>query len=171
MKYLSGDVEDTDNQGENITAGSFEGYVVSKKEENWKIYLQNEILNEKVVDFLIKTIEASNIDEIAVLRNINVDDEFRGCGNGDLLMGDFLDAATSDNNAQLVLLCADLQESQQEGFKLLKWYSNYEFEKVYANNDIMLMAWDVNNSLEHNGQNLEKQLEAHMASKSKFRPG
>ena len=78
MQYLSEEIYDEDN--DDTLIGSFEGYVVDKDEENWRNFLKKEVSESRVVDFLSNKIENSKTTKVAVLRNINIEDEYRGNG-------------------------------------------------------------------------------------------
>jgi GNAT superfamily N-acetyltransferase len=121
---------------------SISGYVVTKEYNNWHNFL-NEWC-EDYADLLIKSIIDSEIENIYVLKNIFVDEDSRGCGIGTHLMNIFLEDVTCND---IVLLAADLQEEQMQGFNLVQWYENFNFYPITTTEDICLMASDNNNIL------------------------
>ena len=66
---------------------------------------------------------------IAILKNINVEEEARGQGVGGQLMDDFM-SAVADEASSAMILIADMGEIQDEGFNLEEWYKGYDFETV-----------------------------------------
>jgi N-acetylglutamate synthase-like GNAT family acetyltransferase len=105
--------------------GSVEGYAIvsaAEQVENWLLGLTVE------ADGLIADIRSEH-ENVAILKNINVDDEHRGHGHGNDLMESFL-AAAQDNGADTVLLLCDLNEEQSPGFDLKRWYEGWGFEAV-----------------------------------------
>ena len=78
--------------------------------ENWKKYL-------------IQSLEMP----VAILKNIFVPVEQRGEGVGSQLMDYFIEEA---DKARTIILIADSDQSQAEGFNLVKWYESYGFEVV-----------------------------------------
>lgn len=168
MKYISEVIDSDDDSDDAI--GSFEGYVVLKKETNWKIYLEKEISSPEVLKFLINKIENSTIDSIAILKNIEVNEDHRGNGSGGELMDLFFEKA-SNECAEMYMLVADNGESQKPGFNLVNWYESYGFEVIHPQDDVTLMIWDVQNKLSLDNKDLQKQLAEHLtasANKSKL---
>lgn len=105
--------------------GSAEGYVADTNAEqlqNWldRFNFRNDAF---VADLRIK------YDRFAVLNNINVNEEFRGRGQGDKLLGEFLEKA-GQKGAGVVLLVADTAEEQAVGFDLIDWYERNDFEEI-----------------------------------------
>ena len=79
---------------------------------------------------------------IAILKNINVEEEARGQGVGGQLMEEFISAA-ADQGAFTIVLIADLGQTQGSGFDLEKWYRDYGFETVGfdgGKNPVMVMV-------------------------------
>lgn len=173
MKYLSEEIYSEDEDDDLI--GSFEGYVVDKNEENWRNFLKKEVSESRVVDFLINKIENSKTTKVAVLRNINIEDEYRGNGYGDELMGVFINDA-GNNGADVFLLVADKLESQNEGFDLRNWYEGYGYEQVFDEEDTTLMVWDVVGNLtfsdDFTNKTLKEQVAEHLSASAtcKFKP-
>lgn len=135
--------KDITNDDEDVV-GSIQGYVVNKSENNWKNYLKSELGNEAAINFLVEKIEASELTEIAIIKNVNVFDEHRGHGYGNDLMNVFFDTA---EQAHIFILMADKSEGQSDGFSLVTWYEGFDFQEVYSQEDISCMVWDNNSFL------------------------
>ncbi len=76
----------------------------------------------------------------ALIKNMNVDEDARGQGEGNQLMCEFMDDA-GDFGAEVMLLVADTGEDQQEGFNLVTWYEGFDFETVLITNAGPLMVY------------------------------
>lgn len=140
MIYIDSDIENDEEE----TVGSIQGYLVNKNEENWKIFLRNELNNESLLAFMIEKIESSNLNEIAIIKNVNVYDEYRGQGYGNDLINLFFDKA---ENLDIIMLVADKGEDQKDGFSLKVWYESFDFQEVFEQEDIIFMVWDNNSHL------------------------
>lgn len=102
--------------------GSAYGYVVDLTEDNfWNMLDDYKVEDDPEVLAALKPYQS-----IAVLKNINVDEEARGKGYGNHLMGEFIDEA-SNRGAEIILLIADKAEAQAEGFNLVQWYEGFGF--------------------------------------------
>jgi ribosomal protein S18 acetylase RimI-like enzyme len=66
---------------------------------------------------------------VAILKNVNVEPEFRGEGIGSSLMDQFFVEADIGDAVSFVLI-ADTSEQQDGGFDLVRWYEGYGFEVV-----------------------------------------
>lgn len=106
--------------------GSVEGVIHCSKE-----YLDNWMYKEGI---------ALHIDEnsiqfpIAILKNINIDEEYRNQGYGNEGMREFLDAVYEAKN---VFLMVDIGESND--FSLIEWYKSFGFEEVGRAGDYPVM--------------------------------
>jgi len=104
--------------------GRASGYKASAQEEqleflirfDWSSYIRD-------VDAVITAIR-SRVDSFAVVKNISVDEGYRGNGLGSEILGEFLDEV---DDVDLVLLEVDIAETQCEGFDLRQWYENNDF--------------------------------------------
>jgi GNAT superfamily N-acetyltransferase len=85
--------------------------------------LRNWAEKEGVSEELIQSLEMP----VAILKNIFVPVEQRGEGVGSQLMDYFIEEA---DKARTIILIADSDQSQAEGFNLVKWYESYGFEVV-----------------------------------------
>ena len=102
--------------------GSASGYVVSSEKENIKNYLSKHIEQADVVARVLAKKKCS----VGLLRNMYVEEEFRGDGQGNQLMADFLEEAAM-HDAEFILLVCDQAETQNEGFSLQKFYEDFDF--------------------------------------------
>lgn len=106
--------------------GSVEGVIHYKKE-----YFDNWIYKEGI---------ALHIDEnliqypVAILKNINIEEEYRNQGYGNQGMREFLDAVYEAKN---IFLMVDIGESNS--FILLEWYKSFGFEQVGRAGDYPVM--------------------------------
>lgn len=120
---------------EEIDFGSIEGYSVSYNDENYKIFL-DENLNDKVyLSKIIDFIKLNKFENIKIIKNLNVEDEYRGQGIG----SDLLNSET--NSADIVLLISDKYESQIKGFLLDKFYEAAGFHKLTETGSGALMCY------------------------------
>jgi ribosomal protein S18 acetylase RimI-like enzyme len=110
--------------------GSVQGIIHNDKQRvlNW---LQMEKVDRKAYEF-IKNMPDDKLLPTAILKNINVDDKYRGKGFGNEGMNQFLDEAIM---AKTILLIADSGEIQVGNWDLTKWYQGFGF-KVIGSSDI-----------------------------------
>jgi len=108
--------------------GEVHGIIHFKKEylDNW-LYLERVKLNidENLIEF-----------PVAILKNINVESDYRNRGYGNEAMETFLDAASE---AKSIILIADLLADNK--FDLVKWYEGYGFEIIgmSGGNPVMML--------------------------------
>lgn len=123
--------------------GDFFGYLVSTKKENLSIFLKKEI-NNKYHSDAVYDILKDNIENIFVLKNLNIDDEFQGMGYGKMVLEEILDYAYN-NGADACILLADSEAGQRESFVLTRFYEENDFEKIYGEDKypIMLAPSDI----------------------------
>ena len=105
--------------------GAIDGYTVSVNEENYKNYLISETNDKEKSKIIIEAIE-KNGNEVLVIKNLNIEEEFRGQGFGKMLMED----AMSESCADIIVLVADAYESQLPGFVLENFYKKFDFETI-----------------------------------------
>lgn len=111
--------------------GSAEGYEINTSEVNARNYLAEYTeLSDSIADWL-----KDNHETVALLKNINVDEECQGQGFGSELLSDFIDETDG-----IVLLIADKAESQREGFSLETWYEGFGFASVLETGAGQLMV-------------------------------
>lgn len=105
--------------------GSVEGYVVNSVAEqivNW--LAKHGIYDEAKVAYIRAT-----YPRIAMLDNINVEEDYRGKGVGNQLLESFISNVEIEE-ANAILLVADTAETQQEGFDLVRWYKHNGFDEL-----------------------------------------
>lgn len=107
--------------------GSAQGYVVASDRVQVGNYLAGHSEHAQRIAAWLK----DNCQNVAILKNINVDDDHRSAGHGGSLLGDFL-AQAQDELTDVIILISDAAESQAEGFKLDAWYEGYGFSGVVA---------------------------------------
>lgn len=113
--------------------GNCEAYLIETKKDNLLNWLNKEIGSS---ENLYKTI-SSLIDNILIIKNINVEEEFQGQGNGSSILCDLM----NDSYANGAILICDVGESQKEGFILEKFYEENNFKTITRNNDYPLMVY------------------------------
>jgi GNAT superfamily N-acetyltransferase len=113
--------------------GALEGYVVDTTAPQLKNYLQSQHADQQLSSILAK-----KFNRIGIIRNLYVDEDFRGQGIGNDLM-DYAINQAFDNGAESILLISDTSEDNQ--FNLTKWYEGFGFEIVgnAAGDPIMLL--------------------------------
>lgn len=65
-------------------------------------------------------------ENLALLKRIQIEEEFRGQGHGLKLMKEFT-AAAKKTGASAILLLADIHEQQASNLDLVQWYKNLGF--------------------------------------------
>jgi ribosomal protein S18 acetylase RimI-like enzyme len=113
--------------------GSLEGYVMSTDKPNISNYLQSQGATPE----LIKNI-TTRYKTLALIRNMYVDDDYRGQGIGNDLVSNAIDDAVN-NGADAIILVSDTDEDNP--FDLTKWYEGFGFEVVgtAGNNPVMIL--------------------------------
>jgi len=116
-----------------VDGGSLTGYVTNNNEPQLRNYLTSQGANSNLIDSLYTKYES-----IAIIRNMYVDEEYRGQGIGTDLISDALNDAALEG-AEVAILVADIHEDNN--FDLAKWYEdNFEFEKIgYASGDPIML--------------------------------
>ena len=104
--------------------GSLSGYVVSYNAQNYKNFLAEEIRDEKRLKAVIAFIEQNQYEQVLIVKNLNVDEEYQGQGIGRTLLENALE------NCSIALLIADSGETQRENFELEKFYEGSDFMTV-----------------------------------------
>lgn len=114
----------------------FDGYMLAytinpSKENNLSNFLRDEGISEA----FINQIERIN-DDILVIKNIYVDEEYRGNGYGNEILEELLSHSLSGK----AILIADKDETQQEGFNLITFYNSYGFTSALKQNDLLMVS-------------------------------
>jgi len=86
-------------------------------------HLNNWIKSEKI-QANFDSISDKDIFPIGILKNINVEEEYRGQGFGLDLMDSFL---VECSHCSYITLIADLDEEQRENFNIVDWYKSFGF--------------------------------------------
>ena len=119
----------------NTTNGTAFGYVVHSSKENIRNYLSEHIGEAN----LVANVLARKNCNVAILRNMYVDEDFRGEGQGNLLMADFLEEAGL-HEAEFVMLICDKAEGQINDFSLEQFYAGFDFVTAVAHAHTPLMV-------------------------------
>lgn len=122
--------------------GSLQGYSVSSREENYKEFLKKELSNEKTSKKIIEYIEKNIKGNIGIIKNINVDEEYRGNGIGQNMLQEAL------FNCEIAILVSDKYEQQLNNLKLDDFYSKNDFGKTFDASSGSLMIFPQNVALE-----------------------
>jgi GNAT superfamily N-acetyltransferase len=118
------------------------GYSVSSNQENYKNFLIDNISNEMLANKIVEFIKNKDFNDIVIIKNLNVDEEYRGQGIGRNL----LEEAISE--AEIAILISDKYEIQNKGFVLDKFYINSDFEPVLDTSSGSLMIYPSEIALE-----------------------
>jgi ribosomal protein S18 acetylase RimI-like enzyme len=113
--------------------GSLEGYVVSTDKPNISNYLQSQGVTPELINHITKKYKT-----LGLIRNMYVDDDYRGQGIGNDLVGNAIDDAANDG-ADAIILVSDTDEDNP--FDLVEWYEGFGFEVVgtAGNNPLMIL--------------------------------
>ncbi len=113
--------------------GNSEAYSVSTQKENLKNWLNKEVFDSGNLYEIIKNLT----QEILIIKNINVSENFQGQGNGTTILCDLI----QDSFASAAILICDVGESQREGFVLERFYEENGFKTILIQNDYPLMVY------------------------------
>lgn len=119
----------------NVNGGDLEGYSVSATDENYINFLNDNINDKKIFNSIVDFIKNKDFDNIIIIKNINVEEDFRGEGIGKSLLEDSIE------DAKIVFLISDKYESQLKDFILDKFYENADFDKIYETSAGNLMCY------------------------------
>ena len=113
--------------------GSLEGYVMSSDKPNINNYLQSQGATPELINNITK-----RYTTLALIRNMYVDDDYRGQGIGNDLVSNAIDDA-ANNGADAIILVSDTDEDNP--FDLTKWYEGFGFEIVgtAGTNPVMIL--------------------------------
>lgn len=106
-----------------IDEGMVFGYKTTTDSEELFNYLSEVLENPVVIEFII-FLKNKKIQEIIVLKNLEVEEKFRGQGIGSKLLEQFCEQSAGIP----IFLVVDNLNSQKEGFILENWYLNWGFE-------------------------------------------
>jgi len=99
------------------------GYAVSSDKEQVKNYLTKFTEHSERISSWLK----EHCQEIAILKNLYVEDNMRGRGRGSKLLERFLSEAENEC-VEAIVIISDSAESNR--FKLDEWYGGYGFYRV-----------------------------------------
>lgn len=119
-----------------VCGGSAEGYIVDAGASNLENFLYSEVSPESTK--IILEVIRSGVQKVAVMKSLYVEEERRGEGLGNSLVDHFLRGV---KDAQAIILLADSQESQAEGFDLQRFYEGFDFEPVVDGSAGKLMVY------------------------------
>lgn len=111
------------------------GYAVNSLAEQVPNWLSNNGLPTDLLDHI-----RDENTTIAFLNSIYVDTNERNDGRGNHLISEFFSVASEVNADYIVLVCG-LDEIQDEGFDLIRWYSGHGFTILYtegSSNPVMI---------------------------------
>lgn len=106
--------------------GGLEGYCCSVSDDCWRNYI-SEHASVEYNTILQALFEDRQISNIAVLRNILIEEEYRGVGQGSDLLAQFLDEAFIDAETVILVAHPDEPERFQD---LIRFYEDFSFEAV-----------------------------------------
>lgn len=115
--------------------GSLEGYIVNSKDESYRNFIQNEVSDNVLASKLISFIEGNNYENILVIKNINVGEDYQGNGYGKEMLENAL------GNCSVSILISDKYEEQRENFNLERFYETSNFIKMGEGSSGGLMAY------------------------------
>jgi GNAT superfamily N-acetyltransferase len=119
--------------------GSLSGYVVDASEPNIGNYLEQHTNLAKMVTHRLRAYG----ERVALLRNMNVDEDQRGNGIGTQLISEFMEEADSVGATVYMLIC-DIHEGQAPGFDLKAWYESFGFVAAMDTSEGPLMLMPKN---------------------------
>lgn len=121
------------------------GNVLAVIHDNWN-GLENALNKYEYPEHIIQKLKkdiGDNIFPVAILKNINVDENQRGQGIGKEYYEEY-EFWAEENGANYSILVSDSAEKQQKGFDLDRWYEKMGYKKIgkLANNSVMIKKID-----------------------------
>lgn len=129
------DFSKTYTEDEDGFNGNCEAYLIESSKSNLLNWLKKEVFDADRIYSVLKELTT----DILIIKNINVEEEFQGQGNGGQILCDLLNNSFAD---AAILVC-DIAESQKEGFVLEKFYEENNFKTILMNNDYPLMIYPI----------------------------
>jgi len=105
-----------------VDGGSLEGYVVDSDQPQLNNYLSSQGASTDVISSI-----QQRFKRIAIIRNMYVDEDRRGQGIGNDLVGNAIDSADRAG-ARAIVLVSDTQEDN--AMNLTQWYEGFGFEQI-----------------------------------------
>ncbi len=127
MRHISIDSENNE--------GNIEGYIVNCLEENYQNFLRDNLEDQNKLNIIINFIKEKNIENILVVKNLNVEEEYQGQGIGRSLLEESLE------DCDIALLISDKYENQREGFSLDNFYESSDFVSLLSTSSGNLMCY------------------------------
>jgi predicted GNAT family acetyltransferase len=113
--------------------GDVLAYQANIKSPNVLNFLKDNVDNhEKVLEILSK-----HTEEILIVKNLNVSEEFRGKGFGSEILTNIL----NESFAKCSILVCDIGESQLPKFNLEKFYESNDYLTITSKNDYPIMIY------------------------------
>ena len=113
--------------------GNCEAYLIQTEKKNLFNWLYEEVSEPERLYESIKGL----VEEILIIKNINVDEEFQGQGNGSQILCDLI----NDSYANAAILVCDVGESQKTGFVLENFYEENNFKTILNDNGYPIMVY------------------------------
>ena len=104
------------------------------KEPNLINYLQDQGVEKDIIEAIKKINE-----DILLVKNMYIDEEYRGNGFGSIVFEEMLNESTTGK----VILISDNEEDQRPGFNLNDFYTEYGFEKANKQSSPLMMSEDL----------------------------
>ncbi len=127
MRHISIDSENNE--------GNIEGYIVNCLEENYQNFLKDNLEDQNKLQIIINFIKEKNIENILIVKNLNVEEECQGKGIGKSLLEESLE------DCDIALLISDKYENQREGFSLDNFYESSDFISLLNTSSGNLMCY------------------------------
>ena len=105
-----------------IDGGSLEGYVVDSDQPQLTNYLESQGATPDVISAI-----KNKYKRAAIIRNMYVDEDQRGQGIGNDLVGGAIDNA-AEQGARAIVLVSD--SAEDNAIDLTAWYEGFGFEQV-----------------------------------------
>jgi GNAT superfamily N-acetyltransferase len=105
-----------------VNGGNLEGYVVDSDQPQLNNYLSSQGAGSDLINAI-----KYKYQRVAIIRNMYVDEDQRGQGIGNDLVGGAIDNA-AEMGAQAIVLVSDSAEDNV--MDLTKWYKSFGFEQV-----------------------------------------
>ena len=118
-------------------SATIDAYAVDAHAEQLPNWMSSERFPPKLQRLVLQSVLEMGGD-ILIIKGMAVDEEVRGQGHG----GALLDAVLAESEAQAGFLIADLHESQQDGFDVVRFYESRGFVSVTrTENGDVFMVW------------------------------
>jgi ribosomal protein S18 acetylase RimI-like enzyme len=105
-----------------VDGGSLEGYVVDSDQPQLTNYLESQGATPDVISAI-----KNKYNRVAIIRNMYVDEDQRGQGIGNDLVGGAIDNA-AEQGARAIVLVSD--SAEDNAMDLTSWYEGFGFEQV-----------------------------------------